>query len=77
MVRREVSRVTIDASQTLGGSLKPSHRPDRNPVDIERLTPERHRFFDYDYDNDKDCVRCSTSAAFIFVHSRTDAVFLG
>jgi len=64
--------VTIDASQTLGGSLPPSHRPDRNPVDIERLTPKRHRFSDYDNDNDndndngkdkendKDCVRCST-----------------
>ena len=24
------------------------------PVDIERLTPKRHRFFDYDYDNDND-----------------------
>jgi len=41
-------------------------------VDIERLTPKRHRFFDYDYDydndndngedkeNDKECARCST-----------------
>jgi len=59
-----VPRVTIDASQTLGGFLHPSHRPDRNPVDIERLTARRHRFSDYDYDNDndndKDCVRCST-----------------
>jgi len=61
-----VPRVTIDASQTLGGFLPPNHRPDRNPVDIERLTPKRDRFSDYDYDNDndndkdKDCVRCST-----------------
>jgi len=61
-----VPRVTIAASQTLGGFAPPSHRPDRDPVGIERLTPERHRFFDYDhdYDNendkDKDCVRCST-----------------
>jgi len=62
--------VTIDAAQTLGGFLPPSHRPDRNPVDIERLTPKRYRFSDcdYDYDNDsdndndknKDGVRCST-----------------
>jgi len=43
-------------------------------VDIERLTPKWHRFFDYEHDydcdydndndndndNDKDCVRCST-----------------
>jgi len=57
-----VPRVTIDASQTLGGFLPPSHRPDRNPVDIELLTPKRHRFSDYDYDNDneKNRVRCST-----------------
>jgi len=57
-----VPRVTIDASQTLGGFLPPRHRPDRNPVDIERLTPKRDRLFDYDNDNDndKDCVRCST-----------------
>ena len=62
MVRREVPRVTVDASQTLGGFLPPSHRSDRNPVDIERLTPKRHRFSDYDNDNDNDndCVRCST-----------------
>jgi len=58
--------VTIDASQTLGGVLPPSHRADRNPVDIERQTPKRHRVsdYDYDYDNDndkdKDCGRCST-----------------
>jgi len=60
--------VTIDASQTLGGFLPPRRRADRNPVDIERLTPKRHGFSDYDYDNDndndndneKDCVRCST-----------------
>ena len=32
----------------------PSRRPDRNPVDIERLAPERYRFFDYDYDYDND-----------------------
>jgi len=38
--------MTIDASRTLGGFLQPSHRPDRSPVDIERLTPKRHRFFD-------------------------------
>jgi len=63
-----VRRVTIDATQTLGGFLSPIHRPDRNPVDIEWLTPKRHRLFDYDYDydndndndNDKDCVCCST-----------------
>jgi len=61
-----VPRVTIDASQTLGGFLPPSRRPDRNPVEIERQTRKRHRFSDYDYDNDndngkdKDCVRCST-----------------
>jgi len=65
-----VPRVTIDPSQTLGGFLPPSHRPDRNPVDIERLTPKSDRFYDYDYDydydndndkdNDKDCVPCST-----------------
>ena len=45
-------------------ALQPSHRPERNPVDIELLTPKRHRFFDYDYDydydNEKDCVPCST-----------------
>ena len=35
-------------------------------MDIERLTPKRHRFSDYDNDNgkdkenDKDCVRFST-----------------
>jgi len=66
--------VTIDASQTLGGVLPPSHRPDRNPVEVERLTAKRLRFsvyeyeYDYDYDNDndndeengKDCMRCST-----------------
>ena len=54
--------------------LQPSQRPDRNPVDIERRKPKRHRFSDYDYDydndndndkdndkeNDKDCVRGST-----------------
>jgi len=28
-----------------------SHRPDRNPVDIERLTPKRHRFSDYGLDH--------------------------
>jgi len=50
MVRREVPRVTIDASETLGGFLQPSQRPDRNPVDIERLTPKRHRFSDNDND---------------------------
>jgi len=33
--------VTIDASQLLGRFLPPSRRPDRNPVDIERLTPKR------------------------------------
>jgi len=68
MVRREVPRVTIHASQTLGGFLPPNHRPDRDPVDIELLTARRHRFFDYDNDNDKDndkdkdkdCVGCST-----------------
>jgi len=70
MGRCEVPRVTIDASQTLGGFLRPSHRAERNPVDIERLTSERLCFFDYDYDydydndnendNDRDCVRCST-----------------
>jgi len=64
--------VTIDASQTLGGFLPPSHRPDRNPVDIERLTPKRHRLSDYDNDNDndngngngkdKDCVRWAPCA---------------
>ena len=74
MLRREVPRVTIDASQSLGGFLPPSHRPGRNSVDIARQTPKRHRLsdwdcdYDYDYDNDnendkendKDCGRCST-----------------
>jgi len=43
-----ISRVAIDASQPLGGLLPPSHRPDRDPVDIERLTPKGHRLSDYD-----------------------------
>jgi len=67
MVRRDaVPRVMIAASQPLGGFLPPSHRPDPNPVDIERLTVKRDRFSDYDYDNDndndndKDPVCCST-----------------
>jgi len=58
-----VPRVTIHASQTLGGFRQPSQRPDRDPVDIERLMPERHRLSDYDYDydndNEKGGVRCS------------------
>jgi len=69
LVRREAApRVMINASQPLGRLLQPSHRPDRNPVDIELVTAKRRRFFDYDNDNDndndkdrdKDCVRCST-----------------
>jgi len=46
--------VAIAASKMLGGFLPPSHRPDRDPVDVERLTPEMHGFFDYDYDYDND-----------------------
>ena len=67
-------REGIDASRPLGGFLPPTRRPNRNPVDIARLTPKRYGFFDYDYDydydydndkenikdSDKDCVRCST-----------------
>jgi len=60
MVGREVPRVAIDAFQTLGSFVRPSHVTDRNPVDIELLMPEWHRFSDYDNDNDKDCVRVST-----------------
>ena len=54
-MRREAApRVRIDASQTLGGFLPQSHRPDRHPFDIELVTPERGRFSDYDNDNDND-----------------------
>ena len=61
MVRREVvPRGVIDSSQTLGGFVRPSQVPDRNPVDSELLMPEWHRFTDTDTDNDNDCARCST-----------------
>jgi len=53
-VSEAVPRVPIDASQPLGGFLPPNHRRERNPVDIERLTPKSDRFYDYDYDYDND-----------------------
>jgi hypothetical protein len=41
----------IDAFQALGHFVRPSHVPDRNPVNIELLMPKLHCFSDYDNDH--------------------------
>jgi hypothetical protein len=46
--------MAIDAVQTLGHLIRPSHVLDRHPIDIELLMSELHFVFDYDNDNDND-----------------------
>jgi hypothetical protein len=46
--------MAIDAVQTLGHLVRPSHVLDRHPKNTELLMSELHFVFDYDNDNDND-----------------------
>lgn len=51
--------------ETLGGFMRPSRVPYRNPEGIELLMPKLHRFSEYDCDYDNDSIRCSTSSRLV------------